>query len=75
VDWELRPDGTNAVSLAPYPFRREPLQISILTRRVPKRMYTDNAEFQKALARAPYTALTFTLRAGNALSAPRIAVA
>jgi hypothetical protein len=75
VDWELRPDGANAVSLAPYPFRREPLQVSILTRRAPRRMYTDNTEFQKALARAPYTALTFTLRAGNALSAPRIAVA
>src|SRR6266436_3579404 len=39
VDWELRPDGSNAVSLGPYPFRREPLQVSILTRKVPKRLY------------------------------------
>jgi hypothetical protein len=74
VDWELRP-GTNAISLGPYPFRREPLKVSILTRRVPKRMYTDSLDFQKTLARAPYTALSFTLRAGGVLSAARIAVA
>jgi hypothetical protein len=75
ADWELRTDGPNAVSLGPYPFRREPLRVSILTRRVPKRLYTDSLDFQKALARAPYTALNFTLRAGDALSAARFAVA
>ncbi|HLZ90773.1 MAG TPA: DUF3891 family protein [Candidatus Acidoferrum sp.] len=75
VDWDLRPDGPNAVSLGPYPFRREPLQLSILTRRVPKRLYTDSLDFQKTLARAPYTAVNFTLHAGGALSAARFAVA
>jgi hypothetical protein len=75
ADWELRPDGPTAVSLGPYPFRREPLQISILTRRVPKRLYVDSLDFQKTLARAPYTALNFTLHAGGALSATRFAVA
>jgi Protein of unknown function (DUF3891) len=75
VDWELRTDGPNDVSLGPYPFRREPLRVSILTRRVAKRLYTDSLDFQKALARAPYTALNFTLRAGDALSATRFAVA
>jgi hypothetical protein len=75
VDWELRPDGANAVSLGPYPFRREPLQISILTRRVPKRLYTGSLDFQTTLARAPYTAVNFTLHAGGALSAARFAVA
>lgn len=75
VDWELRPDGAAAVSLGPYPFRREPLQISILIRRVPKRMYIDSLDFQKTLARAAYTALNFTLHAGGALSATRFAVA
>jgi hypothetical protein len=75
VDWELRPDGPNAVSLGPYPFRREPLQASILTRKVPKRLYVDSLDFQKTLARAPYTALNFTLHAGGALSAARFAVA
>jgi Protein of unknown function (DUF3891) len=66
VDWELRPDGPNAVSLGPYPFRREPLQVSILTRRVPKRLYASSLDFQKTLAHAPYSALNFTLRAGGA---------
>jgi hypothetical protein len=75
VDWELRPDGANAVSLGPYPFRREPLQVSILVRRVPKRLYTGSLDFQTTLARAPYTALSFTLHAGGALSATRFAVA
>ena len=75
VDWELRPDGPNAVSLGPYPFRREPLQLSILARRVPKRLYNDSLDFQKTLGRAPYTALNFTLHAGGALSAAHFAVA
>jgi hypothetical protein len=75
VDWELRADGPNAVSLGPYPFRREPLQVSILARRVPKRLYTGSLDFEKVLARAPYTPLNFTLHAGNALSAASFAVA
>jgi Protein of unknown function (DUF3891) len=75
VDWELRPHGSNAVALGPYPFRREPLQVSILTRRVPKRLYTNSLDFQKTLARAPYSAVNFTLHAGGALSAARFAVA
>lgn len=75
VDWELRPVGPNAVSLGPYPFRRDPLQVSILTRRVPKRLYANSLDFQKTLARAPYSAMNFTLHAGGALSAARFAVA
>jgi hypothetical protein len=73
VDWELRPAGPNAVSLGPYPFRREPLQVSILVRRVPKRLYNDSFDFQRTLAAAPYTATTFSLHAGDALSARRFA--
>jgi hypothetical protein len=75
VDWELRTQGNNIVSLAPYPFRREPLQISILTRSVPKRLYVDSLDFQKTLGQAPYVAVKFTLHAGGALSSARIAVA
>lgn len=75
VDWELRPSGPQTVSLGPYPFRREPLEVSILVRRVPKRVYSDSGDFQKTLARAAYTPLNFTLRAGDALSAARFAVA
>jgi hypothetical protein len=75
ADWELRPRGPNAVALGPYPFRREPLQVSILVRRVPKRLYANSLEFQNTLARAPYSALNFTLHPGGALSTARFAVA
>jgi hypothetical protein len=75
VDWELRPQEGTAVTLAPYPFRKEPLTVSILARRVPKRMYISDLDFQTTLARAPYTAMNFTLSSGVALSASRFAVA
>jgi hypothetical protein len=75
VDWELRPLEGNTVSLAPYPFRKSPLAVSILTRRVPKRLYTGDLDFEKTLARAPYSAIHFTLNAGEALSVSRFAVA
>jgi Protein of unknown function (DUF3891) len=57
--------------LAPYPFRRDPLNFSVIGRRIPKRRYADDLDFQKTLAQAPYFALSFTLRArdGAALSA------
>jgi hypothetical protein len=74
ADWELRPDG-NAVSLRPYPFRRSPLTVSILARHVPKRLYGDDLDFQKTLARAPYFAMNFTLRTGSAMDQTRSAVA
>jgi hypothetical protein len=66
ADWELRPDGKNVVTLSPYPFRRDPLDISILARRVAKRPYADSADFQKTLAQTQYFAMNFTLRAGGA---------
>ena len=66
ADWELRPDGKNAVILTPYPFRRNPLEISILARRVPKRPYADSVDFQKTLAQSQYFAMNFTLLAGGA---------
>ena len=75
VDLELRPMGLNTISLGPYPFRKEPLQLSILMRRVPKRMYMNNEDFQKTLAQSAYTALNFTVHAGGALTAKRFAVA
>jgi hypothetical protein len=76
VDWELRREGDNDVSLAPYAFRKSPLPISILVRHVPKRMYADEADFQKALTRAPFVAVNFTLKAGSeALGRTQSAVA
>lgn len=75
VDWDVRAEPGNIVSISPYPFRREPLRISILTRRVPKRLYTNSPDFQKTLAQAPYSGVSYTMRAGKTLSAARIAVA
>src|SRR2546429_2355984 len=66
VDWNLQPEGNNAVALEPYPFRRDPLEVSILARRIPRRRYSDEGEFQKLLGQAPYFAQKYTLRAGSA---------
>jgi Protein of unknown function (DUF3891) len=66
ADWELRPEGRNSVALDPYPFRTEPLQFSILGRRIPKRHYGDDLDLQKTVAQAQYFAMNFTLRAGGA---------
>jgi len=66
VDWEIRKTGKNEFSLAPYPFRREPLEFAILARRVPKRRYTEDAEFQKVVTSAPFYNIPFTLRPGVA---------
>lgn len=72
VDWDLEPEGNTAATLEPYPFRRDPLEISILARRIPKRRYSDDVELQKVLAQAPYFAQKFTLRAGGARMQARV---
>jgi hypothetical protein len=64
TDWELRREGSD-VTLGPYPFRRDPLEVSILARRVPKKRYADHGDFQKVLAGAPYFPMEFTLRGGR----------
>jgi len=66
VDWELQPEPDDSVTLEPYPFRRDPLEISVLARRVPKRRYADDGDFQKTLSQAAFFALKFTIRAGGA---------
>lgn len=65
ADWALRAEGENVASLSPYPFRRNPLPLSVLARRIPKRRYTDSLDLQKTLAQAPYFALNYSLRAGG----------
>jgi len=48
VDWDLQPEGKSyGATLEPYPFRRDPLEISILARRIPKRHYADDLEFSE----------------------------
>lgn len=66
ADWDLRPEAESTVTLSPYPFRREPLEFSILGRRIPKRRYADDLDLQKTLGQAHYFAMNFTLRAGGA---------
>jgi hypothetical protein len=66
ADWELRPQADKSVVLTPYPFRRDPLDISILARRIPKQRYANDFDLQKELALAPYFALHFTLSANRA---------
>jgi len=63
TDLELHAEGANVVTLAPYPFRRDPLSFSIMARRVPKRIYSSAADFQKTLAAAQYFPVKFTMRA------------
>jgi Protein of unknown function (DUF3891) len=75
ADWDLQPAGTSFVTLLPYPFQKDPLEISILARRVPKRAYADENEFHKILAQAPYFAMNFTLSADGARIHSRSAVA
>jgi hypothetical protein len=75
VDWLVRPLGDDRILLAPYPFRRDALPVSILARRVPKRLYANELDFQRTLALAPYYALNFTLRAGDEVERARTAVA
>jgi hypothetical protein len=75
ADWNLQPAGNSLVTLQPYPFQKDPLEISILARRVPKRAYADENEFHKILAQAPYFAMNFTLSADGARLHSRSAVA
>ncbi len=63
VDLDLRNEGGNVLTLAPYPFKRDVLEVSILARRIPKRLYVDEMDFQKTLAQTPYFGIKFTLRA------------
>jgi len=74
VDWEVRAAGGNVFTLDPYPFRRDPLQFTILARRIPKARYTEDLELQKVLTAAPFFNMKFTLRsrgAGERSSAAR----
>jgi uncharacterized protein DUF3891/uncharacterized protein DUF3153 len=66
VDWELRVGANNYITLAPYAFRRTPLSIGILARKVPNRLYGDQDDFHRELSRSSYFALEYTLQAAHA---------
>jgi hypothetical protein len=61
ADLEIHAEGRNVFALEPYPFRREPLEFSIMTRRVPKKIYASDMEFQKILAIARYFPMKFAV--------------
>lgn len=63
VDLDLHSEGNGVVAIAPYPFRRDPLSFSIMTRRVPKKIYSSDSEFQKTVGAAQYFPQKFTMRA------------
>lgn len=63
ADLELHAEGAGVIAVAPYPFRRTPLSFSIMARRVPKKIYSDDLDFQKTLAAAQFLPMKFTLRA------------
>jgi len=73
VDWELRPAGRSQFTLHPYPFRRDPLQFSILARRIPKRRYADESELHAVLASASFFNIPFTLRSRSAFNSTHAA--
>ncbi|HMH79068.1 MAG TPA: DUF3891 family protein [Candidatus Acidoferrum sp.] len=73
TDLELHGEGASVVTIAPYPFRREPLAFSIMARRVPKRFYASDGDFQKTLAAAQYSPVKFTMRARRSDAFSRVA--
>ena len=74
VDLDLRSEGGNVLTLAPHPFKREVLEVSILARRIPKRLYVDDMDFRKTLAQAQYFGIKFTLRARQTKAVSRAAI-
>ena len=74
VDLDMHSEGSNVLTLAPYPFKRKVLEVSILARRIPKRVYVDDEDFQKTLAQAKYFAIKFTLRERKANAFTRAAI-
>jgi hypothetical protein len=72
VDWEVRPSGESQFTIHPYPFRRDPLEFSILARRIPKRRYTGDLELQAVMASAPFFNIPYTLRSHSATNSKQV---
>jgi hypothetical protein len=68
IDWEVRPAGLNQFTISPYPFRRDPLEFAILARRIPKRRYADEIDFQTVLAAASFFNMRYTVRSRSAVN-------
>jgi len=66
ADLEVRTVGRNQFTISPYPFRREPLEVAILARKIAKRKYADDIDLQKVVTAAPFFQMKFSLRSGTA---------
>ncbi len=73
ADLDLHSEGENVIAVTPYPFRREPLALSIMARRVPKKVYSSDLDFQNTLAAAQYFPVKFTVRARRGNSFAQVA--
>src|SRR4030095_15775633 len=73
ADLDLHSEGENVIAVTPYPFRREPLALSIMARRVPKKVYSSDLDFQNTLAAAQYFPVKFTVRARRENSFAQVA--
>lgn len=63
ADLELRAEGPDVMTLTPYPFRREVLDLSVMARKIPKRVYSSDEDLRMTLAGANYFAMKLKLRA------------
>jgi hypothetical protein len=73
TDLELHAEGANVVAIAPYPFRRDPLSFSIMARRLTKKVYGNDTDFQNTLAATQYVPMKFTMRARRENAFARVA--
>jgi hypothetical protein len=60
----LRPVDGQTVTVSPYPFDIDPLQVSVRASVVPDRAYDGDEDFRATFATAPTVELSFVLRAG-----------
>jgi hypothetical protein len=63
IELVLQPTDELALTISPYPFRANPLPVSVESRWIPRKSYATDAEFREALAGAECRSLTFELRA------------
>jgi hypothetical protein len=73
TEMELHPESNGVISVAPYPFRRDPLSFSIMVRRIPKRIYASDEDLRRTLAAAQHFPVRFTMRARQSGGYSRVA--
>jgi hypothetical protein len=62
VELRLTPDGRHGAVCDPWPFAGDRVELPVRARRIPRRPYPTGAALADALAGAPWTTLTHTLR-------------